>query len=59
MQKVGITTYRSKEELEKARAFEASQSTYTERFHMLMKLIKVSRMISKAKIIKSPIVPNH
>ncbi len=59
MQKVGITTYCSKEELEKARVFEASQSSYTERFHMLMKLIKVSSMISKAKIIKAPVLPNQ
>lgn len=59
MQKAGITTYDSKEELENARAFEASQSSYTERFYTLMKLIKVSNMISKAKIIKSPILPNQ
>jgi hypothetical protein len=59
MQKTGITIYNSKEELENARAFEASQTSYTERFYMLMKLIKVSRMISKAKIIKSPIIPNQ
>jgi len=57
MQKAGITTYNSKEELENARALEASQSSYTERFYMLMKLIKVSGMISKAKIIKSPVYP--
>ena len=59
MQKAGITTYKSKEELENARAFEASQSSYTERFYMLMKLIKLSNMISKAKIIQSPILPNQ
>ena len=59
MQKAGITKYSSKEELEKARAFEASQSSYTERFYMLMKLIKVSDMIRKAKIIQSPIIPNQ
>jgi hypothetical protein len=59
MQKTGITIYSSKEELENARIREASQSTYTERFYMLMKLIKVSNMISKAKIIKSPVPPNH
>ena len=52
MQKAGITTYGSKEELENARAFEASQSSYTERFYTLMKLIKISTIISKAKIIK-------
>ena len=59
MQKAGITTYNSKEELENARAFEASQLSYTERFYMLMKLIKVSNMINKAKIIKSPSIPNQ
>jgi hypothetical protein len=59
MQKAGFTTYSNKEELENARAFEASRSSYTERFYMLMKLIKVSNMISKAKIIKSPIIPNQ
>jgi hypothetical protein len=59
MQKTGITIYNSKEELENARALEASQSSYTERFYMLMKLIKVSNMINKAKIIKSPIIPNQ
>jgi hypothetical protein len=59
MQKAGITTYSSKEELENARALEASQSSYTERFYMLMKLIKVSNMINKAKIIKSPTIPNQ
>lgn len=59
MQKAGITTYSSKEELENARALEASRSSYTERFYMLMKLIKVSSMISKAKIIESPVIPNQ
>jgi hypothetical protein len=59
MQKAKITTYNSKEELENARAFEASQTTYTERFNMLMKLIRVSHLISKAKIIKSPVLPNQ
>jgi hypothetical protein len=59
MQKAGITIYNSKEELEKARAFEASQLSYAERFYILMKLIKVSDMISKAKIINSPIISNQ
>jgi hypothetical protein len=59
MQKTGITIYNSNEELENARALEASQSSYTERFYMLMKLIKVSNMISKAKIIKSPTIANQ
>lgn len=59
MQKAGFKTYNSKEELENTRAFEASQSSYTDRFYILMKLIKVSSMITKAKIIKSPIIPNQ
>jgi hypothetical protein len=59
MQKAGFIIYNSKEELERARAFEASQLSYTERFYILMKLIKVSNMINKAKIIKSPIIPNQ
>jgi len=58
MQKAGTTTYGSKEELENARAFEASQTSYTERFYVLMKLIKVSSMVRKAKIIESPVIPN-
>jgi len=59
MKKAGIKTYNSKEELENARALEAAQSSYTDRFYTLMKLIKVSSMISKAKIIKSPVIPNQ
>ena len=59
MQKAKVNTYNSREELENARAFEASKTSYTERFYTLMKLIKVSNMISKAKIIKFPIIPNH
>jgi hypothetical protein len=59
MQKAKITTYSSREELENARTLEASQTSYTERFYTLMKLIKVSSMISKAKIIKSPVIPNN
>ena len=53
MQKAKIIKYNSEEELENARAMEASQTSYTERFYTLMKLIKVSKMISKAKIINS------
>jgi hypothetical protein len=58
MQKATVTTYQSREELEIARALEASKTSYTERFYTLMKLIKVSRMISSARIIHSPIIPN-
>lgn len=59
MQNAGITIYGSKGDLEKARALQAAQSSYTERFYMLMKLIKVSEMIRKAKIIQSPVIPNQ
>ena len=59
MQKARIIKYNSEEELENARAMEVSQTSYTERFYTLMKLIKVSKMISKAKIINSPIIPNQ
>lgn len=50
-------TYNSSEELEDARVLQASQTTYTERFYTLMRLIKVSAMIRNAKIISSPILP--
>ncbi len=59
MQKAKVNTYNSREELENARAFEASQSSYTERFHTLMQLIKISIMISNAKVINSPVIPNN
>jgi hypothetical protein len=51
-----VKTYNSKEELENARAVQASLTTYTERFYMLMKLIKVSTMIKKATIISNPTI---
>ena len=54
MQKTGLTQYNSKEELEAARILEAAKASYTERFYTLMKLIKISKMISSAKIIHSP-----
>ena len=54
MQKAIVTTYNSNEELENARALQASKTTYTERFYMLMKLIKISSMISNAKIVQTP-----
>lgn len=56
MQKAIVTQYNTREELEKARLLEVSKTTYTERFYTLMKLIEVSKMISKAKIIHSPIM---
>lgn len=54
MQNAGYKIYNSKEELENARLKEAAHTSYTERFYTLMKLIKVSKMISGAKIISSP-----
>ena len=54
MQTAGYKVYSSKAELENARLNEAAQTSYTERFYTLMKLIKVSEMISGAKIISSP-----
>lgn len=54
MQKTMVTHYNSKEELEKARLVEAANTSYSERFYTLMKLIKVSIMIKNAKIIHNP-----
>lgn len=54
MKKAKVNVYESQEELKNARIKDAAQSTYTERFYTLMKLIKVSTMISNAKIISSP-----
>ena len=58
MQKANYTEYNSHQELEEARAHQASKSTYTERFYLLMKLIKVSSMIRNATIISSPKLPD-
>jgi hypothetical protein len=33
---------------------EAAKKTYTERFHTLMRLIRISSMISNSKVVKSP-----
>ena len=57
MKPLGITTYGGWEEMEKARAIEASKLTYTERFYILMRLIKITSMIRNAKIIQSPDLP--
>ncbi len=54
MQKANCKSYNSFEELENARALEDSKLSYTERFYILMRLIKISSMIRNAKIIKSP-----
>lgn len=48
--------YKSTEELETARLKEAANATYTERFYTLTKLIRISKMISAAKIISSPVL---
>lgn len=48
--------YTSAEELETARIKQAANTTYTERFYTLTKLIRISKMISGAKIISSPIL---
>ena len=58
MQNFFVKKYISKEALEEARALKASQTSYTERFYTLMKLIKVSSMISNAKILHSPQIGN-
>jgi hypothetical protein len=44
----------TKEALENARLIQALQLTYTQRFYALTKLIRISTMISNAKIIRSP-----
>lgn len=48
--------YKSAEELETARVKAAANATYTERFYTLTKLIRISKMISGAKIISSPVL---
>ena len=54
MQSSPYKIYNSKEELELARLKQALHTTYTERFYTLTKLIRISKMISNAKIISSP-----
>ena len=44
----------SAEELEKERLKKDLATTYTERFYALTKLIRISKMISNAKIIRNP-----
>jgi hypothetical protein len=46
--------YESEQALENARLIAAANTTYTERFHTLMKLIKISITIKNLKIISSP-----
>ncbi len=54
MDKSPYKIYSSKEALENARLQAAANTTYTERFYTLMKLIKISKMINNANIISSP-----
>jgi hypothetical protein len=54
MENVPYNIYDSEQALENARLQAAANTTYTERFHMLMKLIKISNTIKKVKIISSP-----
>jgi hypothetical protein len=44
-----LKIYSNVAEAEKANARQAARRTYTERFYLLMDLIKVSAMISSAK----------
>lgn len=43
-------------ELEIQRAIQASKKTYTERFHILMSLIKLSSMLKNAKVTHKTII---
>ncbi len=54
MDKSPYKIYSSKEALENARLQTTANTTYTERFYTLMKLIKISKMINNATIISSP-----
>ena len=56
MQTEPYKIYKSAEELENARLKAAANTTYTERFYRLTKLIRISKMINKAKIISSPVI---
>jgi hypothetical protein len=47
----------TKEALQNVNLIEALQLTYTQRFYALTKLIRISTMISNAKIIRSPKMP--
>ena len=54
MEKGTCKIYKSTQELKTARLKEAADTTYTERFYTLTKLIRISKMIGSAKIISSP-----
>jgi hypothetical protein len=59
MKKANYQIFKSEEEAQRARYIAAANSTYTERFYTLMKLIKISKMISGMKIISSPEMKNN
>jgi hypothetical protein len=54
MENVPYNIYDSEQALDNARLQAAANTTYTERFYTLMKLIKISNTIKKVKIISSP-----
>ena len=56
MEKGTCKIYKSTQELKTARLKEAANTTYTEKFYTLTKLIRISKMIGSAKIISSPIL---
>ena len=56
MEKGTCKIYKSTQELKTARLKEAANTTYTERFYTLTKLIRISKMIGSAKIISSPVL---
>ena len=56
MEKGTCKIYKSTQELKTARLKEAADTTYTERFYTLTKLIRISKMIGSAKIISSPVL---
>ena len=56
MEKGTCKIYKSTQELKTARLKEAADTTYTERFYTLIKLIRISKMIGSPKIISSPVL---
>ena len=54
MENAPYKIYESEQALENARLLAAANTTYTERFYTLMKLIKISTTIKNLKIISSP-----
>ena len=56
MESTPYKIYKSAEELETAILKTAANTTYTQRFYTLTKLIRISKMIGKATIISSPAI---